>query len=338
VENFSGPLYGFDISHTQIATKKVAHITEECDWNAQILDWLRRQEKANGPPTCVALVLDAVQTKNLHVERGVQLSSRPVASSSTATATASNHGSDAPTEETYSDPDCGTRVRWPAMYIRSTLHLGSSLLLSHPRSTASSHGGSSTRLSGTSQPNLLPGWGSMSGSMSHINSVANNSKHSITAATSSNSPHAPAQRKNTMQGILEYGPDVGTAISWPHVEWEQLAGLLNPQEATRSSLVYQPTRDDVSDGLSAISYRDRQEDPKGWSARESIEEAASIFRYEKQSAHAISQVFHLSHCRCETQLPAYRRMHHLLLYLLDSRRKRNLQACFTLPLLVRHSA
>lgn len=103
------------------------------DLNGMVVDFLRRQDKAGGPPTVVAVVIDAVTLNNLHIEHGVQL-------------TRSNLETEAEAEE---DP----RTRWPAVYMRSTTHLSSQ----SQRTMATSESSSSSNLK-SSQSNLLTGW------------------------------------------------------------------------------------------------------------------------------------------------------------------------------------
>lgn len=215
---------------------------------------------------CVCMVIDAVKSNNLHVERGVTLRINTPAAKANSS---SNHGNDTPPEEKPNQDVGNSRVRWPAVYMRSTVHL-SSTLLSSQRSTVSSHSGSSTRLSGGSQSNLL-GWGK--GSTNQINT---HSSHNNSTSGGGASPLLSGARKAALvPNILEYGPDTGTAKTWPHNEWDHLVGLIDPQSVS-TRLVYQPTRDDL-DEQAAISYREKGEDPITFDARASIEEAASLF-------------------------------------------------------------
>jgi len=279
VQAFSSAVYGFDV--TPMHARTASMIAEDQDWNAEILQWLRDQEKTSGQEICVAMVLDAVQTNNLHVERGVQLAVRTMASKTNIS------------KETLGEkaPESGldNRTRWPAVYMRSTLRsAASSSLRSSQRSGTGSHGGSSTRLSGASQSNLL-GWG-LKGSASDINS------ENITGSIRG-SPHVSSHKTNQSR-IVEYGPDSGVATTWPHVEWDRLVGLIASNRAG-------PNRHD------AISYHGEQgQAAQTWSARESIEEAPVVFASASsissgdastpspspgQSERKSASVFHIAH-------------------------------------------
>jgi hypothetical protein len=141
------------------------------------MEFLRRQERGGGPATAVALVLDAVRTNNLHVERGVQLSGTP---------------------DDNADPSDIT-VCWPAIYMRSTMHLGS---------PAPSH---RSERDGGSQSNLLATWRKTGGSSPR-------SSPNMLTAGSRKVPTMPANKSR----LLEYDG------VWPHCEWENLVALFSP--------------------------------------------------------------------------------------------------------------
>jgi len=285
IRAFSGPLYGFDATSLPRNGKTVdqAH-----DWNIHILDWLRRLEKAGAPPTCVAIVLDAFQTDNLHVERGIHL----VTSKKPMTNVAADGDGDQRGE--IMEKDRGVRIRWPAVYMRSTMRLVSPNAAQQPRkSSASSLGGSSTNLNASSQSNLLP-WGistggGASGSASQLHRASNDSG---TTTMSSRSPQSSSIRKTTTSNILlEYGPDTGAARSWPHAEWDDLVALLDLKAVARSSANFQPIRGNATgEEVAAITYREREEDPKTWSARDSLEGAASLFSASSSSFDGSSSI------------------------------------------------
>jgi len=125
-KTFATPLYGFDVA---LLDKRGSDTTtKKTEWNAAVTDFLARQDKLSGPPTAVAVLLDGEGTSNLHVERGFCLS-QPVAAS------LKSGLSDAEPKREASDEN-NARVLWPAVYLRSTLHLTPTT----SRSTVSSHG------------------------------------------------------------------------------------------------------------------------------------------------------------------------------------------------------
>lgn len=206
VRAFAGPLYGFDVSSLSNGDEDTHR-----DWNGRVLDFLKRQEKAGGPPTVIALVLDAERTENVHIQRGLHLAS-----------SLQREDDEIPRE--------GIRSRWPAVYIRSTAYLSAV----HAQSTASRPSGSvlvtatsgSGMLNKSSQGNLLAGWSSSS-------------------PPPSGSRKRPSMSRPTTSMLQEYGPESGVATSWPHSEWNHLANLID----RRSGLVGQQGVDLVVDEM-----------------------------------------------------------------------------------------
>lgn len=181
IQAFAGPLYGFDPIKMMRSAQSSA-LTN--DWNGDVSHFLRRQEKGGGPATAVALVLDALRTKNFHVQRGLQFA-------------------ETPTEDVSAADLEDVRVRWPAVYLRSTLYLGSPSSTQRPGARSEKEVGSSVLLN-ASQSNLLPNW-----------------------AKSSPSSLAPGARKVPVltannSTLLEYDG------VWPHNEWENLIALFQP--------------------------------------------------------------------------------------------------------------
>ena len=110
---FAGPLYGIQ------PNQYISNSSNEME--GMVVDFLRRQDRLGGPPTAVALVLDAVATSNMYPERGFRLNS--------------DHDDKGDTD----DP----RILWPAIYLRSTVTtlrfsgLASGSGASTPRSSSS---------------------------------------------------------------------------------------------------------------------------------------------------------------------------------------------------------
>jgi hypothetical protein len=197
IQAFSKPLHGFDI--TRLMQGK--SVTENYDHN--ILDFLHRQEKGGAPTTAVAIVLDAGRTGNEHVERGFQLKN----------------------VDKKEEVDSG-RLSWPAIYLRSTIHL----------SAASS----AANTSGHTSSGILHGWSSTS-------LASSPSRRSIPGSSA----------KWT---VMEYGPDYGQPSSWPHTEWGDLVGLLD-SEVALAAVLPQATPTEVKQVLSetTVAYRENAE-------------------------------------------------------------------------------
>lgn len=226
VHAFATPFYGFDTdalwqrqesTTSSSAPHNYHHPHNRTDSNVTITDFLRRQEKLGGPPTAVAVVLDAVATSNLHVERGFRLASAEA--------------------EFKNEEDA--RVLWPAVYLRSTLHLASSL----SSSANTRHSPHSSGVFRSSHNSLLSGW-----SHGANNTLATN------IMTAGNSPSGKADRKQSIlssspassqrnisvyqhhQSMLEYAPDTGQAMSWPHNDWESLVASLDKNADAQKAL------------------------------------------------------------------------------------------------------
>ena len=217
VSAFAKPLYGFD--------PVPAPSSPFQDWEAKVNEFLRKQDKAGGPPTAVAVVLDALGATNLHLERGFQMEREEVKDVETA--------------------ELPERTLWPAVYMRSTLHMDRSV-----QQHRSHHG------RGSSSKGYLD---SQSGSeQSTSRMFMTPSVRSLDVESHSTIP------KNR---VLEYGPDTGTATSWPHSEWTALVSLLELSPV--SDDLDSSERIQISEGLKdsfrmaeelvAVTYRDGPE-------------------------------------------------------------------------------
>lgn len=185
VSAFSSALYGFD--------PVISKTSPFADWEARVAEFLRKQ-KNNGPPTAVAVVLDAFGADNLYLERGYQIHREEVKD----------------LDETTDLPDS---VLWPPVYMRGTLHLDAGA--PHQRAHHGKASNSALHRRQGSSSVFLPEW----------NSNQSNSDRSSVRMSSRNldiDPHAASKKR-----VLEYGPDVGTkATSWPHNDWSSLVSLL----------------------------------------------------------------------------------------------------------------
>jgi hypothetical protein len=203
IQAYSGPLYGFDSLH--LFDKKLVNSN---DIKYDCLDFLRRQEKAGGPLTAIAIVLDAVRANNLHVERGVSL---------------------VPTAEQSEGEQLDPRMAWPAVFQRSTMHLGSPPPRSSQRSDGGAGGGSAGILNtnmSSSQTSLLPNW----------NKPAMIGSTSSPRVKSSSSGGGGSSKGLSAQDLilLDYGPEpgLGEVKTWPHCDWRELSDVLNPRLCT----------------------------------------------------------------------------------------------------------
>ena len=244
------------------------------DWSASVTDFLRRQEKLGGPPTAVALVLDAMGASNLHAERGFRLAATnaPPTPTSTTAPTAppaddlisSSSGGSGSSPEAKLDGSHGDNalgVQWPAVYLRSTLHLSTS------STTNSSSARASPRSSGLlrgSQGSLLAGWSSTS-------NVSSSPK--VPPGKSGGAVH---QHQHHHPSIFEYAPDTGTASSWPHSDWRSLARILDKKNHRLAAV------DTATSGTAkrregtVVTYR-YDEEEKERESRESVYETVDEF-------------------------------------------------------------
>jgi hypothetical protein len=235
VEAFSGPLYGVDTTALFSAASARNHPATNTnrqpsmnDWDALVLEFLRKQDKLGGPPTAVALVLDALATGNWHVERGFRLTELEYDDSN------DNKKSDGNEDRVESG---NPLVLWPAVYLRSTTYLNSATA---SRSAGATHGSGLLRKSGSS------------------------SSQSAWAADLRSSPRSKTGRKTTDQkwNVMEYAPDTGKATSFPHSDWEVLMSLLQ-SDTSAANATLTPTRTGrLSEETLAVTYRDDDENQK----------------------------------------------------------------------------
>jgi hypothetical protein len=176
ISSMASPLYGFSFDNKW--SDQHPHLP---DWNVLVDDFLRRQERIGGPHTAVAIVLDAQSTQNIHFEQGFHLSDYSINQNMT-----------------------DLRVLWPAIYMRSTMHLS-------PTSTR------------TAKSSLPAGSGLL-----RMNAPATNSSTSSLRSNRSLEKLTPRQRILQPQTFraLEYGPDSGNTTTFPHNEWQTLVSLL----------------------------------------------------------------------------------------------------------------
>jgi len=174
---FATPLYGL-----------TNHLKKEpSPLETQVLDFLKKLDKAGGPATAVAIVLNAESSDQFHPERGFQITpERPI------------H----PT----------ARERWPAVFLRSSLYsIGKS----------SSYRGSAVSLA------PLTRGGSQDRSIVSLATISRRSSAgSSDFSTGLFKSSAPADEVQARHLIMEYG-STDHDISWPHSDWDALVGMLD---------------------------------------------------------------------------------------------------------------
>ena len=212
---------------TTAASKNAhSHSIDGNDHDSTVLDFLFRQDKLGGPPMAIGIVLDSISTSNWHVERGFSVES-----------------------DSESKKSDDVRMVWPAIYLRSTMHLPT------PAPPKTDAGGSG--IFASSHASLLSNWATAGSS--HGLSIPGGSPFSMSSRkqpmigispTSSTTP--PSHRKAKTLSLsavpqlpfsdvaaesttaashsklhaLEYGPEFGTVTSWPHTNWGSLARIL----------------------------------------------------------------------------------------------------------------
>ena len=293
VQTFATPFYGFNVAalwnrssknDSNVKSNKQACVSSFSD---SVTDFLRRQEKLGGPPTAVGLILNATGASNLHTERGFWLSATAAPSSSAApisggvdlpdlgnlhtsggvVGNTNNHG---PTEKVTQQLEVSPLpkldedpmvVQWPAVYLRSTLHLAtmasitSSGRVGSIAASASSSGlrGSprgSGLLRGPPGSSLLhlPTWSSSStGALASTSTSGTQGLNTSNPSSPSGtrlrkqarisvpvSPRVASQQRQRMAcppRVWEYAPDTGTIKSWPHSDWKSLVSILDKQKS-----------------------------------------------------------------------------------------------------------
>jgi hypothetical protein len=204
-------------------------------YDSIVVDFLYRQDKSDGPSMVIGIVLDAISTSNLHVERGFCLDRKNM--------------------ETKKSDDA--RILWPAIYLRSTMHLPTPG--PPPKSDA---GGSGIFTS--SQASLLSNWAT--NGTSHGLSIPGGSPFSMSSRKQpligiSPTTTPPSHRKSKTLSLssapqlpfsdstvsvtesttailcsnwhaLEYGPESGNVTTWPHSDWVSIARILNDQNVS----------------------------------------------------------------------------------------------------------
>jgi hypothetical protein len=215
---FATQLYGFDTSLLLTMTNGNAANPAEAnayDCDGIVKKFLLRQEKLGGPSMAVALVLDAVATSNVHVERGVRLS----------------------TSVDGDGPTLVARMAWPAIYLRSTRHASS---IPPPPPSASSGSG----LFRSSQAAILSNWSS-AGSVNSSPLSALIGGRKTMRSPSSGSSFRKSVPSAAVSAVLEYGPDTGTATTWPHNDWDAVADLLSRREALSNKALEFSIEEDI---------------------------------------------------------------------------------------------
>ncbi|CAB9517363.1 expressed unknown protein [Seminavis robusta] len=268
VLTFATPLYGFDQQILLEATQKERTFLNDqkgvADLDAQIIELLRKQERAGGTSMAVAIVLDTgiedVEEENPAPTSATHQTSRTLnwAQSghhhhrvelgfSMQTTLSKNHaGGGGPTSrKTLVDPNAkssggtdeeqkSTNVAelrpWPAVYLRSTMRLGTPT-----RGGAASNTGGGMGLINGIRRNASSTKGSSSALDGGSSSQHGSSLHSSRSAGSvDGSPRSKYRKSSSTRrcsllshgNIFEYETEPSNGSSWPHSEWGQLRSFL----------------------------------------------------------------------------------------------------------------
>jgi len=143
IDAYSRPLYGFDKSrmivadHNEKNTKKEHRQQQQQqqqkqkqvigivhDYDAFIIDFLRRHETKGGQPMAISIVLDAKRTSNLHLERGVVPPNNFQQQQQQQSSATNNTDSSASQTQQQALQMNHEIDEWPAIYMRTTIHSG----------------------------------------------------------------------------------------------------------------------------------------------------------------------------------------------------------------------
>jgi hypothetical protein len=245
----AGTLYHLDTAAATMSRRSMSSISStSTSYNNSnnlslddcVLEFLKRQERLGGPPTAVALVLDAAGTSNWHPERGFRLSADNV-SIGNNNGDHHDHGGD----DGNTDDNARALLSWPAMYLRTTGTLHSNITGAAVASVASPRNsltkGYYSTVANTSSSSPAAASLSRKGPFSGYYTAG-------TAATSSSTSNSPAAASLSRKGpfsaslattatLPEYGvrggrPDSSHGIlssyssSWPLSCWEALVTSL----------------------------------------------------------------------------------------------------------------
>jgi hypothetical protein len=238
IQAFSKPLYGFQAVKPDLLPRGENYLGWSEDLESQVLDFLRRQDKAGGPPMAVSVVLDASsvkQKKGEHskIERGFALSENPLG----------------PTKQTEACDDVISQ--WPAVYMRTTVHHGL-------QPSSGSHG--SSILENMRRNTSRADRSSMLGSKS---SYSNDGSSSTLRPWSSESTKHSAEDGNSELNVLEYAPDSGgPSTSWPHASWKRLVAVLTGTGEEPDSPAEETSKPSIFESFDHASLRNLELDLK----------------------------------------------------------------------------
>eukprot|EP00980_Cylindrotheca_fusiformis_P001775 scaffold405_cov132-Cylindrotheca_fusiformis.AAC.27 len=204
VHSFAKPLYGFQSAAFDDTADSLDVI---------VLHFLQAQQKLGTSALAVAVVLDAGRTSNIRMERGFTVV-------------------DSTFDESQLSDLEKTRLQWPAVYMRSTIHHGESntgggLLGSKRRTTNRKHDDDPKK------------------------NTASFTEHYIrwsTDGSSSANTNELTREKKVLLNFQEYAPGSGSS-SWPHSEWKHLVRLVNEKATPPPSVSGSESLDISDDGF-----------------------------------------------------------------------------------------
>lgn len=267
IHAFAHPLYGFDQQVLLEATQKERTFQSDSkgvvDLDSIVSNFLRRQEKASGTPTSVAIVLN---TEGLQDDEGESQDCQTSQPSREQTRPATKPTRLAPRVELgfalhknsmHPPGEGNNRIEnfgttalpilgqgqgsssapeskiWPPIYLRSSMRLKDP----PNRGSGNTNGGNFSLINGMRRNAASVNRGSGTGlempqnsprsSSSHLSNRTSWSSENAGASPRSKYTRSPNSNRSLLANgnVLEYEPDSGSA-SWPHSEWPQLKLLL----------------------------------------------------------------------------------------------------------------
>jgi len=244
IQAFSKPLYGFQALKPDLLPRGESHLGRSEDFESQILDFLRRQDKAGGPSMAVSVVLNASAVKqkkveHLKIERGFALYDNPLGAAQ--------------------DNEAGDDLiaQWPAVYMRTTVHHGL-------QPSSSSHGNILENMRRTTS--RADRSSMLVSRLQDKSSYSNDGSASTLRPWSSESTKHSSGAWNSELNVLEYAPDSGgPSTSWPHASWKSLVAVLTGTGEEADSPVEETSKPSIFEGFEHASLRNLELDLKSLS-------------------------------------------------------------------------
>lgn len=277
IDAFATPRYGFDKGLLlESAWKQKDRLGGSFDFESAVLDLLRRHEKAGGFAMAVAIVLNAAETSNLHIERGYSVDDDIRTSLNNVTQFEAD------------------RLEWPPVFMRTTIHLGAAMgalgrspsgsggVFGNIRRSGSLRSSGQFLLRAGSRRELEADPSRQTQSRSCEPSLlvsSPNHKHRKTF------PVSPGGRQRTLSSaspptfnVLEYEPDSGEP-GWPYSDWPTLLSLVRPPQTDTDAVQLQESNSKSLIHEEAFTYRraERITSPAGVDPTEDAQDEDGTF-------------------------------------------------------------